>query len=379
MKKINRIAFIFLVVFGIGAFGVAVHAQSINSSTSTVASSTAVTFSMASRITITPSALPDATLGIPYMQNLSVSTELQGPFTWSLYAGALPDGLTLGPTSTDGVTGNTIQISGTPTAATSSNFAVSVTNHSIAALQSFTLNTDAASMPLPASTATIPASTSPQQVQPVATSSAAPAMPQSVPAPQVTQVTQGTSAADLEAEIASITAELQQLESGVAGGTATPSNNGTTGTSVGVSNGATSGFSRDLSLGDSGPDVLALQQFLNGAGYPIAATGPGSSGNETQHFGSLTQTALMSWQSAMGIAPASGFFGPISRSKISSGGSAAVNSAAPGTQAPMIPAPAPSPAPVSPSVPVQSVAPQSNQSAGSAAPAAPAPTAPSGY
>jgi peptidoglycan hydrolase-like protein with peptidoglycan-binding domain len=59
-----------------------------------------------------------------------------------------------------------------------------------------------------------------------------------------------------------------------------------------------------------------LQVFLNARGYAISKTGPGSPGNETTYFGSLTRSALAKFQKANGIAPAVGFFGPITRAKI---------------------------------------------------------------
>jgi hypothetical protein len=75
---------------------------------------------------------------------------------------------------------------------------------------------------------------------------------------------------------------------------------------------------RDLQLGMNGNDVVMLQQFLNGNGYTIAASGAGSSGNETIYFGSLTKSALAKWQKAHGVSPASGYFGSITRAKMKS-------------------------------------------------------------
>lgn len=76
-------------------------------------------------------------------------------------------------------------------------------------------------------------------------------------------------------------------------------------------------FPRDLSRGMQGEDVRRLQSFLNEHGFPVAQFGAGSSGNETDWFGSSTWAALRSFQAAYGIVPAEGFFGSITRAKIS--------------------------------------------------------------
>ena len=76
-------------------------------------------------------------------------------------------------------------------------------------------------------------------------------------------------------------------------------------------------FTRDLTIGDEGEDARALQVYLNTHGFPIAATGPGSFGNESPYFGVLTKNALARFQSAKGIVPSVGNFGPITRQYIS--------------------------------------------------------------
>lgn len=72
-------------------------------------------------------------------------------------------------------------------------------------------------------------------------------------------------------------------------------------------------FTRDLKLNMLGPDVLALQKYLNTHGFPVALTGPGSKGFETTKFGSLTHKALIKFQIANKITPAVGYFGPKTR------------------------------------------------------------------
>src|SRR3989344_5135854 len=69
-------------------------------------------------------------------------------------------------------------------------------------------------------------------------------------------------------------------------------------------------FTRSLTVGSRGDDVTCLQNYLKGAGHlSVSATG---------YFGSLTKAAAASWQSANGVSPAVGYFGPISRAKYDS-------------------------------------------------------------
>lgn len=75
-------------------------------------------------------------------------------------------------------------------------------------------------------------------------------------------------------------------------------------------------FVRDLTVGATGSDVLALQKFLNSKGFVIAATGAGSPGLESTYFGSLTRSALARYQAANGIVPAAGYFGPLTRGNV---------------------------------------------------------------
>ncbi len=88
----------------------------------------------------------------------------------------------------------------------------------------------------------------------------------------------------------------------------------TTPTLVTTSTNNTVTYTRDLSFGSTGTDVIALQRFLNSRGFTVSTTGPGSPGNEINVFGSKTQAALARFQTSVGITPASGYFGPITRS-----------------------------------------------------------------
>ena len=72
-------------------------------------------------------------------------------------------------------------------------------------------------------------------------------------------------------------------------------------------------FTRDLTVGSTGSDVMQLQVWLNGHGFEIAKSGAGSPGNETSKFGALTRAALAKWQASVGISPAAGFFGSKTR------------------------------------------------------------------
>jgi peptidoglycan hydrolase-like protein with peptidoglycan-binding domain len=56
-----------------------------------------------------------------------------------------------------------------------------------------------------------------------------------------------------------------------------------------------------LSLGMTSASILSLQQMLNKAGFVVAASGPGSPGQETNKFGSLTRDAVRRFQCAKGI------------------------------------------------------------------------------
>jgi len=71
-------------------------------------------------------------------------------------------------------------------------------------------------------------------------------------------------------------------------------------------------FTRNLSYGDSGSDVQALQVFLVQANTGPAAQALQAAG-ETGTFGLLTKNALIEYQTAVGITPASGYFGSITR------------------------------------------------------------------
>lgn len=78
-------------------------------------------------------------------------------------------------------------------------------------------------------------------------------------------------------------------------------------------------FSRSLSVGSTGADVLALQQKLNmDPVTQVATTGVGSPGMETSYYGPLTANAVTRYQNInaatvlapLGLAKGTGYFGP---------------------------------------------------------------------
>jgi peptidoglycan hydrolase-like protein with peptidoglycan-binding domain len=84
------------------------------------------------------------------------------------------------------------------------------------------------------------------------------------------------------------------------------------GSTAANSNGGRVTISKNHHVGDISPDIKLLQQFLNTHGFIIAASGPGSHGNETSKFGALTYQALKKFQQAHEL-PATGYLGPLTR------------------------------------------------------------------
>jgi peptidoglycan hydrolase-like protein with peptidoglycan-binding domain len=71
-------------------------------------------------------------------------------------------------------------------------------------------------------------------------------------------------------------------------------------------------FNRDLRIGSTGSDVVSLQTYLESKGFLTMPAGVSKG-----YFGGLTQSALARYQASVGISPAAGYFGPITRSDVS--------------------------------------------------------------
>jgi len=129
----------------------------------------------------------------------------------------------------------------------------------------------------------------------------------------------GATAADLQAQINALLAQIQSLQA-----------------QLGSTSGSTTtySFTRDLTLGSTGNDVMALQQFLNSKGFTVATSGAGSPGNETTYFGSRTQAALGKYQASVGITPTAGYFGPKTRAYVASLAGGGTPGTIPGTPPP---------------------------------------------
>lgn len=95
---------------------------------------------------------------------------------------------------------------------------------------------------------------------------------------------------ELQAQIAQLTAALAALSGGSTTGSASYT------------------YNMDLTIGSTGADVVALQDFLISKGHLVMPAGVAKG-----YFGALTQSALAKYQASVGIAPAAGYFGPITR------------------------------------------------------------------
>ena len=102
--------------------------------------------------------------------------------------------------------------------------------------------------------------------------------------------------AELTAQINMLLSQIAQLQARVSGGS----------TAV-----TTVTFGTNLTIGSKGADVTALQTWLVNKGVLVMPNGVAYG-----YFGSLTKSALAKYQLSVGIAPAVGYFGPMTRAKI---------------------------------------------------------------
>jgi hypothetical protein len=174
-----------------------------------------------------------------------------------------------------------------------------------------------AAVTLDSNTVTVPSTTAATPATPAipattTTTSATPATP-ATPSTQSTTAApaSGLSATQVQAildVLASFNADASVIANVRAslGGTTTGS----------VTSAAVRVFKANLTTGSLGSEVKALQEYLNAHGYTVAVSGAGSLGNETTRFGAATRAALVKYQKAKGITPASGYFGPLTRAAI---------------------------------------------------------------
>ena len=118
---------------------------------------------------------------------------------------------------------------------------------------------------------------------------------------------------DLQAQINSLLAQIADLQALLSG------------------SGQTAGagvcpytWTRSLTTGSRGDDVMALQKFLNSdSATQLGSSGAGSPGNETSYFGSITSSGVVKFQEKyrsevldpLGLPAGTGFFGSSSRAK----------------------------------------------------------------
>ena len=100
---------------------------------------------------------------------------------------------------------------------------------------------------------------------------------------------------ELQAQISALMAQINALNVQLSGTPATTVSSYT--------------FTRNLTVGSTGADVMELQKFLISKGNLVLAT-------PTNYFGNMTKAALAKFQAANGISPAVGYFGAITRGSV---------------------------------------------------------------
>lgn len=107
----------------------------------------------------------------------------------------------------------------------------------------------------------------------------------------VAPAAKAATAEELQTQIAALMAQIESLK-----GTTTTTTTTTTGSCVAIP--------APLTMNASGANVTALQNALIAAGQSIPA-------GATGYFGAQTRSALAAWQTANGVSPAVGYYGPV--------------------------------------------------------------------
>ncbi len=125
--------------------------------------------------------------------------------------------------------------------------------------------------------------------------------------------------AELQAQIQSLLAMIANLQAQLAGATG-----GTTGGSTTTGTVTAMQFTENHKMGDKGGEVMNIQKFLNmDPATMVAASGPGSPGNETSYFGPATKAAVIKFQNKyaseilapVGLSQGTGYWGASTRAK----------------------------------------------------------------
>lgn len=105
---------------------------------------------------------------------------------------------------------------------------------------------------------------------------------------------------DLQAQVQALLAQISALSGG--------SSSSTSGAGCYT-------FTMTEQLGSTGGEVMWVQKFLNAHGAMVSSSGAGSPGNESSYYGAKTKAAVAKWQGMNGVAPAVGYWGPLTRAK----------------------------------------------------------------
>jgi hypothetical protein len=124
---------------------------------------------------------------------------------------------------------------------------------------------------------------------------------------------QAQSVGDLQAQITALLAQITALQAQLSGGSSSAG--------AGV---CPYTWTRDLTTGATGNDVMTLQKFLNSdSATQLGTSGAGSPGNETSYFGGITAAGVVKFQNKyasevltpLGLSAGTGYFGSSSRAK----------------------------------------------------------------